>query len=121
MPRTHDAIEPVARAPSIGHDSRARVALLIRLVSDLHIRDRAAFGRALDDARRAVAPLEPDPFEVGGAIERVLKFARSAADFCARAEKIQTVVAPLVTWIGPQAVRLERLVQTRGADPGGAI
>ncbi|MFW5680156.1 MAG: hypothetical protein ACOC3D_07795 [Pseudomonadota bacterium] len=113
MQRTHEAIGPSSGTIPAGGGPRGDVAHLARLVNDLHVPDRAALGRALDDAHTAVIPFDPDPFEVGGAVERVLKCARSAADFCARAEPIAAAVAPLVDWIGPQANRLAQLVEGR--------
>jgi hypothetical protein len=121
MPRTHDGGPGPLRPASAAAHPRADVAHLTRLVRDLHVTDRAALGRAVDAAHEAAAPPDPDRFEVGGAVERVLKLARGAADFCARAEAIAAAVAPLAAWIGPQAGRLEGLVRTRSPVHGMGI
>jgi hypothetical protein len=57
--------------------------------------------RAMQDAVEETVKPEPDREEVGGAVERVVKYAKVADDFVEHTEKIVPRLAALASWLGP--------------------
>jgi hypothetical protein len=63
--------------------------------------DRGKLDRAIEDAVEETAKPKPDKEEVGGALERAVKYAKAADDFGEHAEKLLPRLASLASWLGP--------------------
>jgi len=81
-------------------DVRAELAALRGALSALTTQEAGKCVRALDDAEEEAAKAEPDKDEIGNALERALKHARTASDFADQAERIGQRLAPLIAWLG---------------------
>ncbi len=63
--------------------------------------DRGKLDRAIEDAVEETAKPEPDKEEVGGALERAVKYAKAAGDFTENAGKLLPPLTALASWLGP--------------------
>lgn len=82
-------------------DVKAELAGLRDALADLkNVPDRRKLDRAVEDAADEVAKPEPDKDEVGGALQRVVKYAKAASDFDEQAEKLLPRLAALASWAG---------------------
>ncbi|AXS42786.1 hypothetical protein D1F64_21420 [Breoghania sp. L-A4] len=81
-------------------DVAGELAALRALLAEMRVPDAGKLDRALQDAEEEAAKPQPDKDEVGGALERVIKYAKAADDFSGHAEKLQQRIAPLVSWLG---------------------
>ena len=72
-----------------------------RSVTARDITDRGKLDRAVEDAVDETAKPEPNKEEVGGALERVAKYAKAADDFGEHAEKLLPRLVALGSWLGP--------------------
>lgn len=86
--------------PADAVDVRAELAALRGALSALTGLEGGKLGRAFDDADEEAAKAEPDKSEMGSALERALKHARTASDFADQAERIGQRLAPLIAWLG---------------------
>jgi hypothetical protein len=92
----------VAAPPADKVDAKAELAALQELLAQLkNVPDRGRLDRAMQDAVEETAKPEPDREEVGGAVERVVKYAKVADDFVEHTEKIVPRLAALASWLGP--------------------
>lgn len=83
-------------------DVKAELAALREVLAALNkVPDRGKLDRALEDATDEAEKPEPDKEEVGGALERVVKYAKAADDFGDHAEKLLPRLAALAAWLGP--------------------
>jgi hypothetical protein len=55
----------------------------------------------IEDAVDETARPEPDKEEVGGALERAVKYANAAGDFTENAGKLLPPLTALASWLGP--------------------
>jgi hypothetical protein len=92
----------VAAPPADQVDAKAELAALKELLADLKkVPDRGKLDRAVEDAVDETAKPEPNKEEVGGALERVAKYAKAADDFGEHAEKLLPRLVALGSWLGP--------------------
>jgi hypothetical protein len=83
-------------------DVKAELAELREALAGLQkVPDRGKLDRAIEDAVEETAKPEPDKEEVGGALERAVKYAKAADDFGEHAEKLLPRLAALGSWLGP--------------------
>jgi cation diffusion facilitator CzcD-associated flavoprotein CzcO len=82
-------------------DVKAELAALREALAALQkVPDRGKLDRAIADVADETAKPEPDKEEVGGALERVVKYAKAADDFSDHAEKLVPRLAALAAWLG---------------------
>jgi hypothetical protein len=62
--------------------------------------DATKIQNALSDAESELKKPKPDKSEVGGAIERVLKYAKAALGFEEVAEKLKPQIINITAWLG---------------------
>jgi hypothetical protein len=62
--------------------------------------DATKIQNALSDAESELKKPKPDKSEVGGAIERVLKYAKAAVGFEELAEKLKPQIINVAAWLG---------------------
>ena len=92
----------VALPPADQVDVKAELAALRDLLVELKkVPDRGKLDRAVEDAVEETGKAEPDKEEVGGALERAVKYAKAAEDFGEHAEKLLPRLAALASWLGP--------------------
>jgi hypothetical protein len=83
-------------------DVKAELAALREALATLNkVPDRGKLDRALEDAADEAQKPEPDKKEVGGALQRAVKYAKAADDFGDHAEKLLPRLAALAAWLGP--------------------
>jgi hypothetical protein len=83
-------------------DVKVELAALREALAALNkVPDRGKLDRALEDAADEAEKPEPDKEEVGGALGRVVKYAKAADDFGDHAEKLLPRLAALAAWLGP--------------------
>ena len=91
----------VALPPADKVDVKAELAALQELLAQLkNMPDRGKLDRAMQDAVEETAKPKPDKDEVGGALERVAKYAKGASDFAEHTEKLMPRLAALGSWLG---------------------
>jgi hypothetical protein len=95
-------MKQIALPPADQVDVKAELAALRDLLAELKkVPDRGKLDRAVEDAVEETAKPEPDKEEVGGALERVVKYAKAADDLGEHAEKLLPRLAALASWLGP--------------------
>jgi hypothetical protein len=95
-------MKQIALPPADQVDVKMELAALRAALAELkEVPDRGKFDRAIEDAAEEIAKPEPDKEEVGGALERVVKYAKAADDFGEHAEKLLPRLAALTSWLGP--------------------
>jgi hypothetical protein len=95
-------MKQVALPPADQVDVKAELAALREVLAELKtVPERGKLNRAVEDAVEETAKPEPDKEEVGGALERVAKYAKAADDFGEHAEKLLPRLAALASWLGP--------------------
>jgi hypothetical protein len=95
-------MKQIALPPADQVDVKMELAALRAALAELkEVPDRGKFDRAIEDAAEEIAKPEPDKEEVGGALERVVKYAKAADDFGEHAEKLLPRLAALASWLGP--------------------
>lgn len=62
--------------------------------------DALKIGNALSDAESELKKPKPDKSEVGGAVERALKYAKEAIGFGELAEKLKPSIVNVAAWLG---------------------
>jgi hypothetical protein len=102
----HDTVtttmRQVAAPPADKVDVQTELAALKELLAQLkNVPDRGKLDRAMQDAVEETAKSKPDKEEVGGALERVVKYAKGASDFAENTEKLIPRLAALGSWLGP--------------------
>jgi hypothetical protein len=82
-------------------DLKAELAALRQLLAELkNVPDRGKLDRAMQDAVEETDKPEPDKDEVGGAVERAIKYAKSANDFGDHLERLLPRLAAIASWAG---------------------
>jgi len=96
------AMKQIALPPAEQVDVKAELAARREALAELKkVPDRGKLDRAMEDAAEETAKPEPDKKEVGGALERVVKYAKAADDFGEHTEKLLPRLAALASWLGP--------------------
>lgn len=91
----------VAAPPAETVDVKAEVAALRELLAQMqNVPDRGKVDRAMQDAVEESAKPQPDKAEVGGAVERAIKYATSADDFGEHVEKLLPRLTAIASWVG---------------------
>ena len=90
----------VTLPPAESVDVAAELAALRELLVGLDTPDAGKLERALQDAEEEAAKPAPDRDEIGGAIERAVKYAKGASDFSAHVAKLAPRLAALAAWLG---------------------
>ena len=96
----------VALPPAKSVDIQAELAAIRELLGGLNSGDRQKIANALAEAESDAAKPEPDKDEIGGALERALRYAGKAAGFAEVAGKIAPHVQNAVAWLGDNWHRL---------------
>jgi len=94
----------VALPPAASVDVAAEIASLKAMLADLNSPDQGKMARALQDAEEEAQKPDPDKAEVGGAIERAIKYAQKADTFSDHIEKLAPRIGALISWLGPIGV-----------------
>jgi len=76
------------------------LAKLRESLSGLISEDSTKIQNALSDAESELKKPKPDKSEVGGALERVLKYAKEAVGFGELAEKLKPQIINVAAWLG---------------------
>ena len=97
---------PAAASVDIG----AELAALRDLLGGLNSADRQKIANALAEAAADAAKPQADKDEIGGALERALRYAGKAAGFAEAAGKIAPHVQNAVGWLGENWRKLLPLV-----------
>ena len=105
VPRDHNTVSTsmtqVALPPADKVDLKAELTALRELLAELkNVPDRGKLDRAMQDAVEETAKAQPDKDEVGGAVERAIKYAKSANDFGDHVEKLLPRLAAIASWAG---------------------
>jgi hypothetical protein len=91
----------VALPPADTVDVKAELAALRDLIVELkNVPDRGKLDRALEDAVEEAAKPNRDKAELGSAVERVIRYAKSANDFSDQFEKLQPRLTAIASWLG---------------------
>jgi hypothetical protein len=94
-------MQQVPLPPADQVDVRAELAGLRQALAGLkNVPDRGELDRALEDAADEVGKPGPDKEELGGALERVARYAKTADDFAEHAEKLAPPLMALASWLG---------------------
>ena len=94
-------MKQIALPPAEQVDVKAELAALREALAELKkVPDRGKLDRAMEDAVEETAKPEPDKKEVGGALERVVKYVKAADDFGEHSEKLLPRLAGLASWLG---------------------
>jgi hypothetical protein len=70
------------------------------LLSAFETPEKGKLDRALQDAEEEAKKPEPDKDEIGSALERAIRYAKSASDFGEQAEKLARPLGALASWLG---------------------
>jgi hypothetical protein len=92
-------------------DLKAEVTALRELLTTLNAPDRAKLERALTDAEEEAAKPEPDRDEVGGALERAIKYAKQANGFAEQVGKLKPHLEAACSWLGKSWHKLLALAE----------
>jgi len=94
-------MKQVSLPPADTVDVKAELAALRELLAELkNVPDRGKLDRAMQDAVEETAKPQPDKEEVGGAVERAIKYAKSANDFGDHVERLLPRLAAIASWVG---------------------
>jgi hypothetical protein len=95
-------MKQVPLPPADQVDVKAELAALREALAVLQkVPDRGKLDRAIKDASDEAKKPEPDKEELGGALERAVKYAKAAGDFTENAGKLLPRLAALASWLGP--------------------
>ncbi|MDA4847974.1 hypothetical protein [Hoeflea poritis] len=86
------------------------IAALKADLASLRSPEQSKLERALEDASEEAGKAEPDKDEIGGAIERVIKYAKKADDLSSQAEKLAPRFAAIIAWLGPTWNKLAGMI-----------
>ncbi len=96
----------VSLPPADSVDIKAELSALRDALASLNAPDQGKLDRALQDAEEEAAKPEPDRDEIGGAIERVVKYAKAASEFGEQVEKLAPRLAAVASWLGSNWVKI---------------
>ena len=92
--------EHITLPPASSVNIQQEVAKLRDSLAGLKSDDSTKIQNALNDAESELKKPKPDKSEVGGAIERVLKYAKESVAFGELAEKLKPQVINVAAWLG---------------------
>jgi hypothetical protein len=92
--------ERITLPPANTVNIQQELAKLRESLTALKSDDSTKIHNALSDAESELKKPKPDKSEVGGAIERVLKYAKGAVGFGELAEKLKPQIINLAAWLG---------------------
>ena len=84
----------------------AELRALRELLTSLRTDDQPKIDRALADAEDELKKPAPDKDEIGGALERAVKYARGANDFADHASKLAPHLKAACGWLGQNWYKL---------------
>lgn len=91
-------------------DIVAVLAALRPLLAGVDSPDAPKIDSALKDAKHELSKADPSRDEVGGALERALKYARTGKKFVETAAQIAPLVSSAAGWLGEQWDKLSDVV-----------
>lgn len=92
--------EHVTLPPPNTVNMQQELSKLRETVAGLKSDDETKIHNALSDAESELKKPNPDKAEVGGALERVLKYAKQAVGYAELAEKLKPQVINAAAWLG---------------------
>jgi hypothetical protein len=92
--------ERITLPPPNSVNMQQELVKLRESLTGLNSEDSTKIQNALSDAESELKKPKPDKSEVGGAIERVLKYAKEAVGFGELAEKLKPQVINVAAWLG---------------------
>jgi hypothetical protein len=92
--------ERISLPPPNTVNIQQELAKLKESLAGLKSEDSTKIQNALSDAESELKKPKPDKSEVGGAIERVLKYAKAAVGFGELAEKLKPQIINVAAWLG---------------------
>ena len=81
-------------------DIRAELAALRAAIEALAAPDARKIANAFDDAEAELDKPSPDREEIGGALERAVRYAKGANSFAEQAEKLMPHIRNAAAWLG---------------------
>ncbi len=96
--------------PAESVDIKSELAALRELLAQLNSPDQKKIARAAEDGEDEIAKPEPDKEEVGGSVDRMLKYASQAEGFAGIADSIGSHVTNIVGWLGSNWSSLLKVV-----------
>jgi len=99
----HNVVHTEYRAllqPVESVDIGAEVRALRELLTTLEAPEQAKLERALADAEDEAAKPEPDRDEIGGALDRAIRYATKANNFAEQATKLKPHLEAACSWLG---------------------
>ncbi len=96
----------VSLVPADTVDIKAELSALRDALASLNAPDQGKLDRALQDAEEEAAKPEPDKDEIGGAIERVVKYAKGASEFGEHVGKLAPRLAAVTSWLGSNWLKI---------------
>lgn len=87
-------------------DIKAEIAEMRAILATLDTPDAGKLDRALADAEDEVKKDVPSKDEIGGAIERAVKYAKGASDFGEHIEKLVPKLKTVCGWLGQNWYKL---------------
>ena len=92
--------------PAASVDIQAEVSTLRQLLAALGSPEQAKLEHALADAEEEAAKPQPDRDEVGGALDRALKYAKQANGFAEQVAKLKPHLEAACSWLGQNWYKL---------------
>ena len=92
--------ERVTLPPASTVNIEQEIAKLRESLAGLNSEDSTKIHNALSDAESELKKPKPDKAEVGGAVDRVLKYAKAAMGFGELAEKLKPQIINVAAWLG---------------------
>lgn len=108
--RNTAVLKPVTLPSPDTVDIRAELAALRQVLLKMDSPDQMKVDHALGDAEAELAKPEPDRQEVGGAVDRALKYAERASAFAAGIESLKPHVVSIAAWLGSNWDKILRVV-----------
>lgn len=90
----------ISYPPPESIDMAAELAAIRALLSNLETPDAGKINNALADLEDEVSRETPDKDEVGGALQRALKYAKHASNFTERFDELRTRIVNVAGWLG---------------------
>lgn len=91
-------------------DIAAELTRIRDILANLQQDHAAKTSRAMEDAQDEVRKAAPDKDEIGNALERAVKYAKTSITFANEAENLAPHLASAASWLGPTWHHLLSLV-----------
>jgi len=98
--KAHLYYEQITLPPPNTVNMQQELAKLRESLAGLKSEDTTKIHNALSDAESELRKPKPNKSEVGGAIERVLKYAKQAVGYAELAEKLKPQIINVAAWLG---------------------